>query len=219
VTPALARVAVARTHAVLARCPDLAGAWLSDSECQRLARLRVEPRRQQYLAGHWLLRELLPANVGEPAARWSLRDRKGLPPEVLGGDPALRASISHAGDWIAAAVANVDVGVDLEQRPRELDGRLEVLLLNPAEAPGSIDSDRLLQRWVAKEAWLKSRSESALPARLQQLRLHPCAPPHANVRLREHAAFHLALAIPADATVSWQGVATSQAGFLDCRDD
>ena len=168
-----ALVEIARTDEVLARLPEPYSLWLSESEQARLVTLKVEARRNHYLAGHWLTRELLAHGFGGAPGAWALSERKSLPPQVLGGEANLRVSISHSGDWIAATVANISVGIDIEQRPRKLDAAIESLLLNADEAPGSLSQDELLQRWVAKEAWLKSRCESALPVRLKQLQLHP----------------------------------------------
>jgi 4'-phosphopantetheinyl transferase len=117
----------------------------------------------------------------------------------------LRLSISHSADWVAAAVADVPIGIDLEQRPRALDACVEALLREPGEAPGSIDADALLQRWVAKEAWIKRDAGSALPARLERLRLAAAPCERADVRIDSHPAFHLAVAIDPACTVSIHG--------------
>src|SRR5436190_6209883 len=104
-------------------------AWLSDSERARVAELRHAGRREHYLAGHWLARTLLARALGGDAAQWSLRERKSLPPDVP-DRPHWRVSISHSGEWIAAAVAEAPIGIDLESRPRTLDAALEPLLRN-----------------------------------------------------------------------------------------
>jgi len=164
--------------------------WLSESEAERVAALRHAGRRAQYLAGHWLARVLLARAFGGVPMQWRLRERKGRPPEVQGHDDALRVSISHAGDWVAVAVADAPVGIDIEVRSRVLDDAIEPLVRELDEAPGSLDGDTRLRRWVAKEAWIKRDHGSALPARLQALRLGPGA----DVDTWTHAEFHLALA-------------------------
>ena len=192
---AVAYVEIARLARVLLAVPEAPAHWLSESEWERLAGLRHDARRAQYLTGHWLARVLLArAHGGEPA-HWRLRERRGLPPQAQGLEDVMRISISHSGDWIAVAVATVPIGIDLEQRPRVLDAAIEPLLLNADEAPGSVDSDNLLQRWVAKEAWIKRQAESALPERLAQLQLRPIARDHAEVRIDSHAGLHVALSI------------------------
>lgn len=201
----IAYVEIARTAEVLARMSEPHSTWLSDSEQTRLATLKVEARRDHYLAGHWLIRELLSQAFGEAPSHWSVQERKSMPPQVINGDDELRISISHSGDWVAAAIANVAIGIDIEQRPRELDASIESLLLNPGEAAGSLGNDALLQRWVAKEAWIKARNESALPARLKQLHLHPATAEFASVSLYSNDAFHFALAIAPAVSVTWRG--------------
>ncbi len=197
-------VEIAPTAEVLARMATPYSMWLSDSEQTRLATLKVEVRRHHYLAGHWLVRELLSQAFGEAPLHWSLQERKSMPPQVINGDNELRISISHSGDWVAAAIANVAIGIDIEQRPRQLDASIESLLLNHGEAAGSLGNDTLLQRWVAKEAWIKAQGESALPARLKQLHLHPATAEFANVSIHSNEAFHFALAIAPASTVTWQ---------------
>ena len=164
-------IEVARTESVLATLPDANTNWLSDSEQVRLAAIKVLARREHYIAGHWLVRLLLARSYGGEPVQWQLLERKSNPPQVIGPFENLSVSISHSKNWIAAAVSNVSIGIDLEQRPRPLDASIEHLLLNADESPGQLDADTLLQRWVAKEAWIKSRCESALPERLRQIQL------------------------------------------------
>jgi 4'-phosphopantetheinyl transferase len=137
--------------------------------------------------------------------QWRLRERKGRPPEVHGRGDALRVSISHAGDWVAVAVAEVPIGIDLELRERVLDAALEPLLRNADEVPGTLDADTLLQRWVAKEAWIKRDAGSALPARLERLHLRHAPRDAADVCIDSHAGFHVALALAGGYPVRWQG--------------
>ena len=194
---------VARIAEVLPRLPAETSAWLSPSELERLAGMRVPARRDQYLAGHWLAREQLAALAGGVATSWQLQERRSLPPAVLGHEAALHLSLSHSGDWIVAAVADTALGIDLEQRrPRDALHRFEELLLAEGETPGTLDNDALLQRWVAKEAWIKREHGSALPEHLAAIRLHHAEPTRADIRLWSGADVHLALATLAAPT--WQ---------------
>jgi 4'-phosphopantetheinyl transferase len=191
---AIAQVDMVRVARVLADLPPDPAAWLSESEQARLAQLRHAGRRDQYLAGHWLARVLLARAFGGVAIQWQLRERKSQAPEVQGHAHA-HVSISHAGEWVAAAVADGPVGIDLEERTRVLDASIEPLLRNADEAPGSLDADARLLRWVAKEAWIKRGGGSALPGRLEQLQLQAVARERADVCVYSHAEFHLALAV------------------------
>jgi phosphopantetheinyl transferase len=183
-------VEVVRVADALADAP---ADWLSESEAERVATLRHAGRRAQYLAGHWLARVLLARAFGGVPMQWRLRERKGQPPEVQGRGDALRVSISHAGEWLAVAVADAPVGIDIEVNTRVLDDAVEPLLREPGEAPGSLDAGTRLRRWVAKEAWIKRDHGSALPARLQALRLGPGT----DVGTWSHPEIHLALAVAA----------------------
>ena len=203
-------LAIACSDEVLRRLPQSDLTWLSDSERSRLQSLRAVARRDHYLAGHWLARELL-AKAFVDSTRgttipqdWSLRDSKGQAPPVFGHD-LVQLSISHSGAWVAAAVAQQPVGIDIEQRPRLLDRAIRDLLVNPDEAAGDIDNDDLLQRWVAKEAWLKARGESALPQQLRQLRMHASGNDVSDVICYRSDDFHFAVATSPMATLVWNG--------------
>lgn len=183
--------------------------WLSHSEADRLASIGAEPRRRQYLAGHWLAREVLAAIVGDGADACALEERRSRPPAVIGRDE-LSVSISHSGDWIAAACGQAAIGLDIEQRrAREALRRFEQLLLAEGEAPGSLDDDALLQRWVVKEAYIKRDAGSALPERLRELVLRSGSEhdrslaAHRSVRLWGHEALWLGLALSTPARLSW----------------
>jgi 4'-phosphopantetheinyl transferase len=194
-------IRIARVADVLADAPGVASDWLSASEAERLATLRVEARRMQFLAGHWLVRQQLQRALGEEAARWRLHERRSQPPAVHGHEDAWRVSISHAGEWIAAAVSDAPIGIDLEARPRAFPASVEALLLEPGEPSGGVDADALLQRWVAKEAWIKREAGSALPARLARMRLRDVGHDHADVKIEVNAGFHFALAAARGAAV------------------
>ena len=198
-----ARVQVARVEQVLADSPSALETWLSSSELARLDRLKIQNRRNQYLSGHWLVRCLLSQHFGKSSTEWQLIERKDLPPAVQDFD-LLQISISHSGDWIAAAISNSAIGIDLEQR-RERAGlmRFQHLLLAQNEPLDSLDSDQLLQRWVAKEAWIKRHHGSALPEQLAELKLISASPENASVQIWGTAAFHLAITAQAE-SATWQ---------------
>ena len=197
------RIQLVRVEHILSDMPSALDAWLSSSETERLQRLKVPTRRDQFLSGHWLVRCLLSQHFGNKPDQWRLIERSNLPPAVLDLE-WLQVSISHSGDWIAAAIANGAIGIDVEQR-RERAGllRFQHLLLAQGEAPDSLDCDQLLQRWVAKEAWVKRHHGSALPEHLAELQLFPASPEAASVQLRSTAAFHLGITAQAAATF-WQ---------------
>jgi phosphopantetheinyl transferase len=199
----IAHIEIARIATVLAGVHAEHAKWLSESEQTRLAEMHREGRRAQYLAGHWLTRVLLARASGDPPSQWRLIECRSQPPQVQGHD-TLRVSITHSKDWIAAAVATVPIGIDLEQRPRTIDASVEHLLRNTDEPAGGLDADAMLQRWVVKEAWIKRNTESALPARLRQLHLKATTRDRADVRVDSHACFHFGLAVAPSCRVQLQ---------------
>jgi phosphopantetheinyl transferase len=186
-----AAAAVRRVAAVHTTAPASLD-WMSPGERARAARIRAAPRHAQYLAGHWLLRQLLAhAFAGDPRD-YALIERENLPPAVDGS--RVHVSLSHGGDWIAAAWSLAPIGIDLEPREsRPALGRLRHLLLNADEVIHDIDNDALLQRWVLKEALIKRDLGQALPGQLAALQLHPAPGNVADVELVSTDDWHLAL--------------------------
>jgi len=198
--PAIVCIGVARVGDVLQRAPSGCGGWLSPSERERYASIGSDARRRQYLAGHWLLRERLAAMRAGAPTDWSLVERPRQAPSIP-ADASLSASLSHSGDWVAAACATTAIGIDIEARGagRQL-GRFEHLLLAEDDSVGTLDDDALLQRWVVKEAQIKRHGGSALPRQLAALRLRRDGPA-ADVRLYANAGLYLGIAVDAGATV------------------
>ena len=191
-----ALVQVARIADVLTAMPADHTAWLSPSEHARLATLHLPARRDQYLAGHWLARCVLAANFGGDAHSWFLEQRQSKPPAVIGQGPAKQLSLSHSGEWIAAAASDVAIGIDIEQRrPRDALNRFEELLLADEDAVGTLDNDALLQRWVVKEALIKRDHGAALPEQLAALKIRGAEGEGTHVQLLSTASFHLGVTI------------------------
>jgi 4'-phosphopantetheinyl transferase len=213
-----ARVIVRRTADVLhsaAEAPD----WLTPGERTRAAILRAPSRHAQYLAGHWLLRQLLADAFGGDARDYALIERDNLPPALDGS--TLRLSLTHGGDWVAAACSTAPIGIDLEPRqPRPALGRLQHLLLNAEEPPDSLDNDALLQRWVLKEALIKRDCGNALPQQLAALSLRPTGADIPAVELVSSAHWHLAMAPPVarvDLDVAVQARSCWASALGECR--
>lgn len=190
------QIQIARIDEVLPALPADPNTWLSPTEQTRLQRLKIPSRRNQYLSGHWLARCLLAQQHGGQASDWMLQERPSLPPLVIGHETNRYLSLSHSGDWIACALSDQPVGIDIEQRlpPRDALLRFQHLLLAAGELPDTLSVDELLQRWVAKEAWIKQHHGSALPEHLEALNLRPASGAEVNVRLISTAAFHFGMA-------------------------
>jgi 4'-phosphopantetheinyl transferase len=133
-------------------------ALLDGRERDRLDRFRRVADRARYLAAHALVRLVLAATVGTPAAALVF-DRTcrcgaqhGKP--VLPGGPGF--SLTHAGDLVGVAVhPDGAVGLDVEQ-VREL-GDLPAMaahVCSPQES--AADADAFFALWTRKEALLKA---------------------------------------------------------------
>ncbi len=88
-------------------------AALSEDERRFAAGIAFPPRRASFLAGRWLLRQLVARRLGcPPAAVPVLRQADGKPSLGWG---AIELSLSHAEGWIAVALSpDCPVGVDAE---------------------------------------------------------------------------------------------------------
>ena len=184
--------------------------WLGESERQRWARLA--PRaRPAFVASRALLRELLQAATGVAAHAWDVSAQAGSAPVArAAGGGAIHASLSHRLGWVAAALADGPVGVDLEcERPARSDAaERAALMLAPEEMSGwqSLPDDTqaaaLLAHWTAKEAWFKASPPGAAPWDFRHAAARACAPAHANVRTWTAAALHVALCSADPASLS-----------------
>ena len=129
-------------------------ATLSPAERARAARFASREHERRWAIAHGALRTILAAWMGcEPAAVAFGAGVHGKP-EVDGGP---RFSLSHCDDLALVAVADVEVGVDVEPDARRVDAVPRVL--TPAELASVAAGDRrgLLRLWCRKEALAKAR--------------------------------------------------------------
>jgi phosphopantetheinyl transferase len=172
-------------------------AWLGDDERRRLATL-TGPARQAFVASRALTRQLLELATGVPAARWNLSAPAGRAPEASVLDGAEGAagdrpcvSLAHRLGWVVAAVADGDVGVDIEcERPvrSAATERASVMLTGDEIAewrrlPEAEREPALLRAWVAKEAWFKGVPAGTAPWDFRHVHARACPPENANVRV------------------------------------
>ncbi len=198
------RLAVARVSGATPGAPAMP-AWLGDSERRRWSQLAAD-KHAPFAASRALLRELLQAATGVPADAWDVSARAGSAPtaHATGGGlapAAVHVSLSHRLGWVAAAVADAPVGIDLEceRPPRSNAAERAALMLSPAEcidwdelAPEACEA-ALLVRWTAKEAWFKARPAGAAPWDFRQLAAGACTPARANVRTWAAPPLHVAV--------------------------
>jgi len=148
--------------------PEPVDSWLGLVERQELQRLRDGNRRQQWLAGRWLSKQLI-GQLTDDAAGWSdlqilSRDDqgRGARPRIFIDSRELdwTLSISHTDRSVAVAVAATNhftVGIDIVGRVPSSDG-FSRLWFTPAERRWlNDDTDRRPQiLWALKEAVYKA---------------------------------------------------------------
>jgi 4'-phosphopantetheinyl transferase len=157
--------------------------WLTPAEASRLQAMGSALRQRQFLAGHWLVRQLAAtAYCGEPSQwRWETTDD---PRPRLVHEQGMQAcaSLSHSGDQVAAAVALQPIGLDLELplRARDL-----VALARYLFAPDEVDAvlaasdDEARTRiyytyWTLKEARGKRGGEGLQPSQARRVAAIAC---------------------------------------------
>ncbi len=91
--------------------------WLSEAERARYHSIKSVPRKEQYLAGHYSIRRLASGMFQCSTSNWdyqqaasNIRFLRSASPEF----PDLHVSISHSGNWLAAAVSPSPIGIDIE---------------------------------------------------------------------------------------------------------
>jgi len=194
--------------------------WLGADERRRLATL-TGPARHAFVASRALTRQLLAEATGVAASRWVLSAPAGRSPEASvpedadaavageevedadraeasapadaarGLDTPPRVSLGHRLGWVVAAVADGDVGVDIEcERPVRSAAaeRASVMLTRDEIAvwrrlPEPEREPALLCAWVAKEAWFKAVPAGTAPWDFRHVRARACTPAEANVRV------------------------------------
>src|SRR5262245_2203753 len=105
----------------LCTCADLLAQPGADqprdaAEAARLAVIQSTARKQQFLAGRVLARQLLSQAFGGEPADWVISCQPGEKPSVANW-PNCHISISHSGDYLACVLADASVGIDIE-RPK-----------------------------------------------------------------------------------------------------
>ncbi len=109
-----------------------------------LEKFRREERRLASVLGEWMAKTMLAEQCGIPLETIVLqRTERGKP---YANGLALHFSISHSGDWVAVAVSDRPIGIDMEVL-RPVDPRLSQRI---GAAP-----ERFFEEWTAKEAHFK----------------------------------------------------------------
>ncbi len=143
-------------------CLDQLLAYLSPEERHRSERIRHALTQRNFMVGRGCLRHLLGRHLGQPPASLSFTYGPQGKPSLGQGNGGLEFNLSHSGDYVAIAIADRPVGMDLEQIRRlnslpALCGRCltpgeQSILLNLAEPQATL---QFFRYWTAKEAYLK----------------------------------------------------------------
>lgn len=148
---------------------DLAGSLLDDAERARAHRIRHPAERLRFVLGRALVRRVLgsyldvaPQDVVVSRRCHHCGCERGKPRvTAIGRAPSF--SLSHSGRWVGVAVANADVGLDIEAVRPGLDGpELASTVLSPGEravfdrTPPGDRPVAFLRYWTRKEAILKA---------------------------------------------------------------
>jgi 4'-phosphopantetheinyl transferase len=146
---------------VAARCREL----LDAGERARADAFLIPRDRRRFEVAHWALRILAGRELGErPAALAWTPGRHGKPQLAPPWD-ALHTSLSHSGDWVAAAVSvSRPVGVDVQHLVAGQDAvGLAARFFPPAEAAHvaagrdeHVRAQRFARLWTRKEAVVKA---------------------------------------------------------------
>ena len=157
---------------------------LSESELVRYRSISTANRKGQYLAGHFLVRKMAARMFGNTPADWTYVEDESHQRRLTcshQGFPIPYVSISHSGDWIAAAISLQPIGIDIETfgKDRDFSAIASHVFSNPEiEVLKACDASSLKQSfylyWTLKESLAKqfghglkfevSRMHSAEPA-------------------------------------------------------
>jgi phosphopantetheinyl transferase len=180
----------------LARLEDLpelslvdAPAWMGEAERRRSVQGSATARAE-FIAGRALLRRVLEGATGFPPEAWSVSADAGRAPLVR-GPSHVHASLSHRLGWVAAAVSDSPVGIDVEcLRPgRSTPHERACLMLASEELPAwnalrpAARESALLERWTAKEAWFKAAPVQDAAWDFRRVVASACEAARANVRV------------------------------------
>ena len=149
--------------------------FLSSAERARAARFHNERDRRRYVVARGTLRTLLDEHVGMAPERLAITTETGGKP-VIAFQDAVHFNVSHCGELALFAIADCEIGIDLERlNPTSDIGRVAAHFFAPDESAvfeQLDDAERaqfFFRTWVRKEAYLKATGKgfAANPARVR----------------------------------------------------
>jgi 4'-phosphopantetheinyl transferase len=192
--------------------------WLCAEETARLSAMGSPKRRAQFIAGHWLVRTVAAGFTDTDPSEWALAAAPGGAPTLLrrgaDEDSGLHVSLSHSGGVVAAAVASLPLGIDIESTGRARDWvALADLVFAPSEReclrrlPEGERQAMFLRHWTLREAIGKRDGVGLRPASDETSRVHECDASQANAITWQSDVYCLALAGASDMRTATQGIA------------
>nr|WP_295777191.1 4'-phosphopantetheinyl transferase superfamily protein [Rhodoferax sp.] len=133
---------------------------MTHAEKIRLQAIASLNRREQFLAGRWLAKNMLAEAQGGSPSDWCISADGHAKPIVVGHD--LQLSISHSGPFLACCIADHAAGIDVERfdQARPVGDMATLVCSGPEQsALRALQGDALTQQfyklWTCKEARLK----------------------------------------------------------------
>jgi 4'-phosphopantetheinyl transferase len=188
--------------------------WLSPGEAERLHAITATRRRAQFVAGRWLLRQLIASvHGGDARCDWPLSAATDAAPRVLCDAPEMHLALSHSANHVVCGVAGAPIGIDIEAPERERNRTaLAAAVCTPGElqrlqcAAEAQHAELFHALWTLKEAWLKQRGEGVSPQRLAGLHTRAALPAECgNAWLWQSPGMAFALCAESGAAPQWLG--------------
>lgn len=135
-------------------------ALITGPEQERANRFRQAADRNRFIAGRGLFRLIGSRITGQTPQSVSIRTSTFGKP-FLTDAPDWHLSVSHSGDWIVLAVAQIPVGIDVEwiNRRFAINDLVPVVLMHSEQQLFAIHPDQELffyECWTRKEAIVKA---------------------------------------------------------------
>jgi len=140
--------------------------YLSKTERGRLARIRHEGKRREYLLSRMLMRHALGETFRRAASQWRFVEQNGATPRIEELPAGIGVSLSHSGGHVCFGMADCALGIDIEvDRPRgDLLASAEMFMADSERAclrgDEAAQLDYFYRCWCAKEACYKSLDAS-----------------------------------------------------------
>lgn len=139
--------------------------YLSCSEKEYLGAISAKRRRLEYVAGHYLLRQIILYLFPDWAENLSVEHQRGRAPCLLGPNAQrIHFSLSHSGSAVCCAVAlDCQLGLDLELPRRRKYAEIAETYFAPVEIerltalPVDEQEAEFYRLWTLKESLLKAK--------------------------------------------------------------